>query len=543
MMRVAFILGLLFASWVAHAEKRVALVIGNSAYQHADILPNPVNDAADVAQVLRQKGFLVIEGQDLPKSTLVSKVEEFGRAIVRAEIAVFFYAGHGMQVAGQNFLLPIDAELTTPGAVDRELVPASLVYNVMKEGPRFKVVVLDACRNNPLAEDLRKSTGAAIGRGLAREDSGPGWDSVIVFSTQPGNTASDGDGRNSPFTTAFIKHLTPSDQNNDFAKILGRVRSDVAQATRRGQVPWDASSLRVLLYFDRSTQLELSEATLAWGKVSWQNYAQLEAFVNRYGQSPEADRARKMLRIPACLGLRGGKPLACVAVAGSTEKTSMTVAKSFRDCPQCPEMVIVPWGPFEMGSPETEAGREQGENQVRVTIPFHFAVGRSKVSAKEWSACVAAGACKPLGEGSSDPGDRSIEVTFEDARAYVTWLSSSTGKSYRLLSEAEWERVMRGGTSTAYWWGSSMDARSPKSSTHPWDVQSSGLEWVEDCWNPTTHGIPTDGRPRTTGNCGQHVVRGSKDDQASTLRSAYRSSAEANAKGIGFRVVESLLDR
>ena len=127
----------------------------------------------------------------------------------------------------------------------------------MKNGPRFKIVVLDACRNNPLAEHLKETAGgapSAIGRGLAREDL-LDWDLVISFSTQPGNTASDGDGRNSPFTTALIKHLGEVQQNNDFVGILGRVRRDVAQTTGRTQVPWDASSLRVPIYFDRSTQL------------------------------------------------------------------------------------------------------------------------------------------------------------------------------------------------------------------------------------------------------------------------------------------------
>ena len=181
------VLFLLLASSVAHAEKRVALVIGNSAYKHAGALPNPMNDAVDMAGILKQKGFLVIEGQDLDKSTFVSKVEEFRRAIMRAEIAVFFYAGHGMQVAGQNFLVPTDAELATSAALASEVVPVSVVYSAMRNGPRFKIVVLDACRNNPLAEHLREVGGGAsstIGRGLAREDS-LDWDSLVSFSTQP----------------------------------------------------------------------------------------------------------------------------------------------------------------------------------------------------------------------------------------------------------------------------------------------------------------------------------------------------------------------
>ena len=211
---------------------------------------------------------------------------------------------------------------------------ARAVYNAMKNGPRFKIVLLDACRNNPLTEHLKEAAGgapSAIGRGLAREDS-LDWDAVISFSTQPGNTASDGDGRNSPFTTALIKHLSEIQQNNDFAGILGRVRRDVAQTTGRTQMPWDASSLRVPVYFDRSTQLELSEATLAWGKVSWQNYAQLEVFVNRYGSSPEADRARKMLRIPACLSLRGGKPSGCFAVTARDASCAAATTTKYQRC-------------------------------------------------------------------------------------------------------------------------------------------------------------------------------------------------------------------
>ena len=314
-----------------------------------------------------------------------------------------------------------------------------------------------------------------------------------------------------------------------------------AQATRRTQVPWDASSLRVPVYFDRPTQLELREATLAWGKVSWQNYAQLEAFVDRYGDSPEADRARKMIRIPACLGLRGGKPLTCIAIAGSTEKTSTTVAKSFRDCPQCPEMVIVPWGNFELGSPESEVGRGQGEHRVRITIPFHFAVGRSLVSSDEWNACAEGGACKK--KDSKGQVKLSVEVTLEEAKSYASWLSTATGKTYRLISEAQWERIMRAGTTTAYWWGSTVEARPRDSTDNPWDISSDGQEWVEDCWNDSTLGIPTDGRARTTGDCTRRVVRGSGDNQASTLWSAHRSPATHDAKGVGFRVVGSLLDR
>jgi formylglycine-generating enzyme required for sulfatase activity len=542
----ASIVFLLFAlvSFATYAEQRVALVIGNSSYKHADVLRNPMNDAADVSTVLKQKGFFVIYGRDLDRITFASKVKEFERASGSAEIALFFYAGHGMQVAGQNYLLPIDAELAAPAALNSELIPTSLVYSAMNHGPRFKIVVLDACRNNPLAEHMHEIAGSSslVGRGLAREDTGLSWDSVISLSTQPGNRALDGDGRNSPFTAALVRQLAAVDPNNDFAGLLGRVRNDVAQATRRAQIPWDVSSLRVPLYLDRSTQLEPSEAMIAWGKVSWRNFGQLEAFTERYGDSSQAERARRMLRIPACLGLKGGRPSTCIAVAGSTEKTSMSVTKSFRDCPQCPEMVIVPWGHFEMGSPEGEVGRDPGEDQVRITIPFHVAVARSKVSVEEWNACVEERACRSSSLGTLGREGLPVEVAWEDAKIYAEFLSSKTGNTYRLISEAEWERVIRAATTTTYWWGSSIDER-PDAAAHPWDIRSGGLEWVEDCWNESTRGIPTDGRSRITGDCSRRVVRGSGDDHASSLRSAHRTAAVNDAKGIGFRVVGSLLDR
>jgi uncharacterized caspase-like protein len=144
-----------------------------------------------------------------------------------SEIAVFFYAGHGIQVAGQNYLVPVDAELATEAALEAELVPASLIYREMEGNARFKIVILDACRDNPLADELRKAMGqrsAVVGRGLAREDFSLGWESLVSFSTQPGNTALDGDGRNSPFTGALMRHLAASTSNDDFAGILGRVR-------------------------------------------------------------------------------------------------------------------------------------------------------------------------------------------------------------------------------------------------------------------------------------------------------------------------------
>ncbi|MDC7789280.1 caspase family protein [Rhodoplanes sp. TEM] len=226
----------------ASAQERVALVVGNGAYRHATPLPNPPNDAADVAAALRRIGFTVIEGRDLDKHGLEDRIRAFGRALDRASTALFFYAGHGLQVAGKNYLVPVDAKLERPGDLSFETVEVGQVLGQMEAEARVNLVFLDACRDNPLARTLARSLGtrsASVGTGLASIQSAVG--TMIAYATQPDNVALDGDGRNSPFTTALLKHLpTPG---LDIAVTMRRIRSDVVAATRSRQVPWDHSSL------------------------------------------------------------------------------------------------------------------------------------------------------------------------------------------------------------------------------------------------------------------------------------------------------------
>jgi uncharacterized caspase-like protein len=232
----------------ATAQRRVALVIGNSSYQNTTPLANPGNDAKAIASVFRQLGLEVLLGTDLAKPEMDRIIRTFAEKLSGSSLGVFFYAGHGLQVDGQNYLVPIDAKLGGASALDFEMVRLDLIQRSMERETTANILFLDACRDNPLARNLARALGtrsAGIGRGLAAVESGEG--TLISFSTQPGNVALDGTGPNSPFAAALVRHLaTPGE---DLSSILISVRNDVMTTTGRRQVPWDHSALTAKVYF------------------------------------------------------------------------------------------------------------------------------------------------------------------------------------------------------------------------------------------------------------------------------------------------------
>jgi len=260
MLRAAFIFILLLLPSAVHAQKRVALVVGNSAYQHTPRLVNPKNDATDVAASLKTHGFQVMEGFDLDKAAFDRKVRDFAATLKGSEAGVFFYAGHGLQVAGQNYLVPVDAKAEGAEALEFEMVRVDIVHRIMERQTNTSILFLDACRDNPLARNLARSMGtrsSEVGRGLAVVESGVG--TLISFSTQPGNVALDGVGRNSPFAGALVKHITAS--NDDLSAILIGVRNDVMKETQRRQVPWEHSALTGRFYFNAASQTPSPQPT------------------------------------------------------------------------------------------------------------------------------------------------------------------------------------------------------------------------------------------------------------------------------------------
>ena len=289
---------------------RVALVIGNAAYRYSARLENPRNDATDMSIVLRRKGFRVVEGFDLAKAAFDAKIREFSEALRGAEVGLLFYAGHGIQVSGQNYLVPIDAKLTTAAALDMEMVRLDLLHRTMEREARTSILFFDACRDNPLARTLARSMGSQspeVGQGLAAIESGAG--TLISFSTQPGNVALDGKGRNPPYSGALIRQLATSTE--DLNWILIAVRNDVMRQTEQRQVPWEHSALTRRFYFgpggqpaafSRVAQLRASEAQTLWSAIKdTSSLALVDAFAARYSETVFAELARAR-----ALQLRGG---------------------------------------------------------------------------------------------------------------------------------------------------------------------------------------------------------------------------------------------
>jgi uncharacterized caspase-like protein len=223
----------------ALAGGRVALVLGNSKYQAAPALENPANDAADVAQALRTIGFDVIEERDGTRDAMAGAMRDFAQRIRTADIALFFYAGHGLQMRGENYLIPVDAKIEDEADVRFSAINLKDLQQEMDGPSRANIIILDACRSNPFEEKLTRGRGTAA-RGLQRLEAA-GVGSLIVFSTQPENIALDGSGRNSPFTSALLKYI--SAPGLEVRQMISRVRGDVLQATNQTQVPWDNSSL------------------------------------------------------------------------------------------------------------------------------------------------------------------------------------------------------------------------------------------------------------------------------------------------------------
>lgn len=241
-------LAIIVTSQPSFAEKRIALVIGNGAYPNLGVLKNPPNDAKLMARTLRSLGFDVIERIDANQKGMKKAIKAFGNKLEAAgkdAVGLFYYAGHGVQVSGTNYMIPVNVDIQDEADVDIEAVSANAVQgNMAFAGNRLNIIIMDACRNNPFKRSFRSAS-----RGLAKMDASKG--TLIAYATSPGDVAADGKGKNSPYTKSLAKAmLTPG---LTVERMFKEVRNQVVNATNSRQVPWEASSLTGADFYFKSS--------------------------------------------------------------------------------------------------------------------------------------------------------------------------------------------------------------------------------------------------------------------------------------------------
>jgi formylglycine-generating enzyme required for sulfatase activity len=612
----------------AHAEKRVALVIGNDRYANLpahEQLRKAVNDARAVGGALRQIGFEVMSGENVGRQALVDKLDAFAQRLAKGDTAFFFFSGHGVALAGFNYILPSDMP-DIEANQDVRLARAALaehdiVADLQERGVRVAVVVLDACRTNPFGRSGARGAGGE--KGLAPPPQVKGMFSLYAASS--GQAARDrlsDDDRspNSVFSRVLVPALTKP--GLDLTALAFEVREEVAR------VASNAGYVQEPSYYDGTIGGRVYLAGLppagqpgtagvrpappspkgpAADEAAWsflkdvKDVDLLRRFIVQYPASPHRREAEERLKVleqtnvavmvparPAEAVKPAGSPCggaAAVSLAQSrngawsgplsaAEECGLTPKDVFRECADCPEMVVVPAGSFTMGSRE---GDESPQHAVTIAAPF--AVGRLHVMVRQFAAYV-----NETGSSSKhwqNPGYAQdgthpvVDVTWHEAKAYVDWLAAKTGKPYRLLSEAEWEYAARGrtspGTYPRFWFGDDekelcrygnfrdqaygeasaacndgYNRTSPAGHYQPnafglYDMLGNAWQWTVDCWHDNYDDAPADGSAWTAGNCMRHVLRGGGwNDGPGFLRVAKRRMGTTNNQDFSFRVARTL---
>ena len=486
------LLALFLLSSPVSAAKRVALVIGNSDYLHATALANPLNDASGVSEALVRLGFAVSTLSNASKQAMEQGLQAFSVTALNAEIATVFYAGHGIEVDRQNYLVPVDAKLERDVDIQFETVPLELVLSALEDASGLRLVILDACRQNPFVSNMRRAGSTrTIGRGLARVE--PTGETLVAYAAKEGTVAADGDGRNSPYTEALLRHIEEPDL--ELGMMFRKVRDSVRASTGGSQVPFVYGSLSsdgVYLGprdIDGATggatppdNVEDPPVTAAervtteivfWRTIrESRNPADFEAYLKTFGEDGSfALLAHNRLAELNATDSASANSAAAVQ-AEAPVSTPTTPGRVFRDCDVCPEMVVVPAGRFMMGDSEWEDvpwDWDGPQHQVSIRRPFavgvyevtraefgHFVDDTGYVTTAElderWGCTHVYGGDSHRqfdwrGPGYDQADDHPVVcVGWHDARSYVAWLTKRTGETYRLLSESEWEYVAHGGS-------------------------------------------------------------------------------------------------
>jgi formylglycine-generating enzyme required for sulfatase activity len=527
--------------------KRVALLIGNAIYLDGyKPVPTALHDARNLGTELRRNNFDVDLMENLTRADMRRVLDTFFAKIQPGSAALLYFSGFGLQIGNQNFLIPVDAQIRSETEARRDgFALDNIVDRMAQRGAQVKIVIVDASRQNPYETRFR-----SFYAGLSRIDIPNG--TLAIYAAAPGKVKEDDTGATSLFMQQLLTEIR--DPNNTAEEAFSRTRLAFSAASGSEQIPWVLSSLKEGFYFVRSKGVRKSGSEPAPITLSPLRSESEPAGPPPTYAPPSSSRDTGAAAFPPSVADEPRR------VAETSAAQSRPI-ETFRDCPDCPEMVVIPPGSFDMGG----AGTPFDRPLHRVTIGQQFALGRYEITFDSWDLCVEAGGCrfKPDDHGWGRGDHPVINVSWFDAKEYVAWLTQKTGKPYRLPSEAEWEYSARGGTQTPFYWGARVGTRQancrdcqtgagveplnvgnfPANAFGLYDMSGNVAEWVEDCWNESYNGAPQDGSPWANGNCSLRGLRGgSFDSPWAYLLSAARFRYDADVRYFanGLRVARKL---
>jgi formylglycine-generating enzyme required for sulfatase activity len=507
------LLALVFAL-PAHAA-RLALVIGNRDYTVGP-LKNPINDAEAMSRTLSGLGFGTTLVKNLKRDDIGQTVEKFVNRIKAGDDVLVFYAGHGLQVKGVNYLPAVDANIRVESDVALNSLNLNQLLDRLDEAKSgVRLLLIDACRDNPYSRSFRSGA-----RGLARVEGAPSG-TLMHFATRPGGVAADGTGGNGLYTSELLKHLQIP--GLPVESMLKRVAAGVKQASGGDQQPWTEGALDGEFYFAPGSPQQTSNA------------------VQVASIRPEP--------------VQQVAPPAPVQPVQPVSPAAPTLGQVFKDCADCPEMVVISAGSFQMGSNERSA--EEPIHSVNIKS---FALGKFEVTQGQWKAVMGSNPSKFSNCGDNCPVE---QVNWNDVQQYIQKLNQKTGQSYRLPSEAEWEYAARAGSNGQ--WNSDSDESqtvvrhawfyyNSASQTHPagqklanafglHDMRGNVWEWVQDWYHDSYSGAPTDGSAWETG--GEQKLRvlrgGAWNGGSAPLLSVFRIGLHPveRSTDLGFRLART----